>query len=192
MSETIHEQKSAQRKAGIAARKAIKAPERTAANAAICAQLLALPALWQAQTVLVYSAFGGEVDLAGFIAEAQQHGKTIAYPVCGDGCTLTAAVPGEDGWEVGAYGIRTPILSKAAVLQPEQLDAVLVPCTAFDAGCMRVGMGKGYYDRYLPHCKKAVKIGIAFEAQKVAAAAADEYDQRLDCYVTEKEVYYGA
>ena len=27
-------------------------------------------------------------------------------------------------------------------------------------------MGKGYYDRYLPRCKNAVKIGIAFEAQR--------------------------
>ena len=54
-------------------------------------------------------------------------------------------------------------------LQPEQLDLVLVPCTAFDAGCYRVGMGKGYYDRYLPYCTRAVKIGIALEVQRVPA-----------------------
>lgn len=47
-------------------------------------------------------------------------------------------------------------------------------------------MGKGYYDRYLPRCKNAVKIGIAFEAQRVEHAAVDEHDQRLDAYVTER------
>ena len=88
------------------------------------------------------------------------------YPVCGEHFTLTAAVPGPDGWEVGAYGIRTPALERAALIRPEALDLVLVPCTAFDAACRRVGMGKGYYDRYLPRCRNAVTLGVAFEAQR--------------------------
>ncbi len=33
--------------------------------------------------------------------------------------------------------------------------------------------------------QNAVKIGIAFEAQRVEHAAVDEHDQRLDAYVTE-------
>ena len=86
--------------------------------------------------------------------------KTLAYPVCGEGFSLTAAVPRPDGWEVGLYGIRTPILSRSEVLRPDQLDLVLVPCTAFDTACRRVGMGKGYYDRYLPRCTRAVKLGV--------------------------------
>ena len=105
---------------------------------------------------------------------------------------MTAAVPAQtDGWEVGAYGIRTPILSRAEVLPPETLDLVLVPCTAFDAACRRVGMGKGYYDRYLSSCTRAVKIGVAFEAQRVPRAAVDAHDQRLDAFVTEKGIYRG-
>ena len=90
---------------------------------------------------------------------------------------------------MGQYGIRTPILSRSEILLPEALNLVLVPCTAFDADCFRVGMGKGYYDRYLPRCKNAVKIGIAFEAQRVEHAAVDEHDQRLDAYVTERGIY---
>ena len=64
----------------------------------------------------------------------------MAYPVCGENFTLTAAVPVQDGWEMGAYGIRTPILERAEIIRPETLDLVLVPCTAFDAACHRVGM----------------------------------------------------
>ena len=142
-----------------------------------------------AQTILLYAAFGFEADLAAFAAEAAAQGKTLAYPVCGEAYSLTAAVPGPDGWEMGQYGIRTPILSRSEILLPEALDLVLVPCTAFDADCFRVGMGKGYYDRYLPRCKNAVKIGIAFEAQRVDHAAVDEHDQRLDAYVTERGIY---
>ena len=186
---TIAEEKQAQRAAGRAARKALDAPQRAAANAALCRQVLELDAYRAAHTLLLYAAFGGEADLAAVAAEAVRQGKTVAYPVCGEGFALTAAVPSADGWAVGQYGIRTPVPERSTLLQPEQLDLVLVPCTAFDADCYRVGMGKGYYDRYLPRCTRAVKIGIALEVQRVPRAAVDAHDQRLDAFVTERGIY---
>ena len=96
---------------------------------------------------------------------------------------------------VKALGCKVGLTIKpgtpAEALAPwlDQLDLVLVPCTAFDADCFRVGMGKGYYDRYLPRCTKAAKIGIALEVQRVAHAAVDEHDQRLDAFVTERGLY---
>ena len=189
---TISETKQAQRAAGKAARKALSPAQRAEASACICAQLAALPEFRAARRILLYAAFGAEVDLTALAEEAARQGRQIAYPVCGEHFTMTAAVPAQtDGWEVGAYGIRTPILSRADVLPPEALDLVLVPCTAFDAACRRVGMGKGYYDRYLPRCTRAVKIGVAFEAQRVPRAAVDAHDQRLDAFVTEKGIYRG-
>ena len=181
--------KQAQRAAGRAARKALDAQTRAAANAALCRNVLQLDAFRTAHTILLYAAFGGEADLSAFAAEAQRQGRVLAYPVCGEGYSLTAAVPAADGWEVGQYGIRTPVLERSALLTPEQLDLVLVPCTAFDADCWRVGMGKGYYDRYLPRCTRAAKIGIALEVQRVEHAAVDEHDQRLDAFVTERGIY---
>ena len=160
-----------------------------AANAALCRRVLELDAYRAAHTLLLYAAFGGEADLATVAAEAVRQGKTVAYPVCGEGFTLIAAVPGADGWAAGQYGIRAPVPERSALLQPEQLDLVLVPCTAFDADCRRVGMGKGYYDRYLPRCTRAVKIGIALEVQRVPRAAVDAHDQRLDAFVTERGIY---
>jgi len=154
---TIAEEKQAQRTAGRAARKALDAPQRAAANAVLCRRVLELDAYRTAHTLLLYAAFGGEADLAAVAAEAARQGKTVAYPVCGEGFSLTAAVPGADGWAGGQYGIRTPVLERSALLQPEQLDLVLVPCTAFDADCYRVGMGKGYYDRYLMADKDLTK-----------------------------------
>ena len=179
---TIVEEKQAQRTAARAARKTLDAPQRAAANAALCRRVLELDAYRTAHTLLLYAAFGGEADLAAVAAEAVRQGKTVAYPVCGEGFALTAAVPSADG-------IRTPVPERSTLLQPEQLDLVLVPCTAFDADCYRVGMGKGYYDRYLPRCTRAVKIGIALEVQRVPRAAVDAHDQRLDAFVTERGIY---
>lgn len=187
---TLEEEKQAQRRRGIAARRALTEPERAAANAALCAALAALPAWQNAKTVLAYAAAGGEADLAALLEAAARAGKAIAYPLCGAGYTMEAAQPlGPEGWEVGLYGIRTPIPEKSRILPPEQLDLILVPCTAFDEDCRRVGMGKGYYDRYLPRCPRAFKLGIAFEVQKTARAAVGPHDQRLDGFMTERSFY---
>ena len=183
---TISEAKQAQRAQGKTARRALSPARRAKASARICAQIAALRSFRAAQRILLYAAFGAEVE------EAARQGKQVAYPVCGEDFRLTAAVPAPaDGWEVGAYGIRTPILARAEICPPEALDLILVPCTAFDAACRRVGMGKGYYDRYLPGCTRAVKIGAAFEAQRVPRAAVGPCDQQLDAFVTEKGIYRG-
>ena len=98
---TITEQKAAQRKAGIAARRALSDTDRTRSNAALCARIMALDCFKKAENILLYAAFGGEADLSALAVEAARQGKTLAYPVCGEGFSLTAAVPGPDGWEVG-------------------------------------------------------------------------------------------
>ena len=69
---TVSEAKQTQRKAGRAARKALGPEERKAANAALCAFLWQLAAVQNAQTILLYAAFGFEADLSAFAAERQQ------------------------------------------------------------------------------------------------------------------------
>ena len=138
---TIAEEKQAQRTAARAARKALDAPQRAAANAALCRRVLELDAYRTAHTFCSTHLWGRSRPYRCGCRGCPA-GKTVAYPVCGEGFSLTAAVPGADGWAVGQYGIHAPVLERSTLLQPEQLDLVLVPCTAFDADCRRVGMGK--------------------------------------------------
>ena len=94
---TLAEEKQVQRKAGIAARRALAPETRAAANATLCARLAALPCFRQARTILLYAAFGGEADLVPLAETARGLGKTLAYPVCGENFSLTAAAAGW-GW----------------------------------------------------------------------------------------------
>ena len=128
---TVSEAKQTQRKAGRAARKALGPEERKAANAALCASLWAAGCRAECADHPAVRSVGLKPTCC-LAAEAAAQGETLAYPVCGEAYSLTAAVPGPDGWEMGQYGIRTPILSRSEILLPEALDLVLVPCTAFE------------------------------------------------------------
>jgi 5-formyltetrahydrofolate cyclo-ligase len=49
------------------------------------------------------------------------------------------------------------------LVAPELLDVIFVPLIAFDKNGFRVGYGKGFYDRYLPRCRRdAIRIGFSF------------------------------
>ena len=72
---------------------------------------------------------------------------------------------------------------------PEEIDLVICPGTAFDPACNRMGMGGGYYDRWLPRCVRARVVLAAFEVQKVESLPTDEWDRPVEQVFTEDAVY---
>ena len=82
-----------------------------------------------------------------------------------------------------------PDREKSRLTAPEDIELVICPLVAFDDKKQRLGYGGGYYDRYLPKCKNALVLGIAFEAQRLERVPRDEYDLNMDIIVTEKNIY---
>jgi 5-formyltetrahydrofolate cyclo-ligase len=188
----IAERKLLQRKAGIAARKALDKETAALYSGLISQRLLDAGCYGAARTVFSYQAFNGEADVALFNGQAVLDGKRVAYPICYGGGRMIAAVPLDaDAWETGKYGIRAPKIERSTVIDPAEIDMVIVPCTAFDgASRLRVGMGAGYYDRYLPQCVNAFTVAAAFEVQAVADELAhDQWDVALCAIATEKNWY---
>ena len=81
-------------------------------------------------------------------------------------------------------------MEKSQLIQPKELDMVLCPCTVFDEACDRMGMGAGFYDRYLTQCRPDACItAVAFEAQKAPRIPIDPWDQPMDLVFTERTTY---
>lgn len=65
-------------------------------------------------------------------------------------------------------------------VDPEELDAVVVPLVAFDDAGRRLGYGGGNYDQLLPRLRAdATVVGIAFDEQRVETVPCEPHDIAL-------------
>lgn len=182
--------KQAQRELCLARRQGLPGAERANHSAAICGYLTALPILREAKTILSYRATELEVDLSAFHVWALAQEKALAFPVSYPGGRMEAYVPlSPESWERGRYGILSPIPERSRLVEPGELDAVILPCVGFDAQGRRLGHGGGYYDRYLPQCPRAARVLAAFEVQRLERVETGPTDQSVHTLVTEQGVF---
>lgn len=178
------------RREKIRARDRLSPEERAELSARAAERLLASPEFRQAGTLLIYRAVRGEVRLEALESAPASGEKRLAYPLCVSGTELIAMLPhGEDAWTRGYCGIFEPLPEKSELIRPGEIDLVVCPCTVFDERCHRMGMGAGFYDRYLEKCVNARIVSVAFECQKAARVPAAPWDKPMEAVFTERAVY---
>ncbi len=75
---------------------------------------------------------------------------------------------------------------KATPPPPGKFDLIIVPVLGFDKDNYRLGLGGGWYDRFLAAQPQALKIGLAFRDSFVAEGLPREpHDIPLDTIITE-------
>ena len=184
------EERKALRKSKIAARDSLTPEERENLSQEIVSKIVGSPEFKEAKTVLIYRATRGEVRLEALEAAPEAEGKRLLFPLCITNGEMIALLPdGPDAWQEGYYGIWEPIREKSQEIAPEEIDLVICPCTVFDENCGRMGMGAGFYDRYLEKCVNAHVVSVAFEVQKADEIPMAPWDKPMEKTFTEKAVY---
>ena len=82
------------------------------------------------------------------------------------------------------YGVPEPTEENLnrpnAIVDPQEIDCILVPGLAFDRAGGRLGRGAGYYDRFLPSLRPdAAVVGLCFDEQLVDRVPIDRNDFRI-------------
>jgi 5-formyltetrahydrofolate cyclo-ligase len=104
----------------------------------------------------------------------------------------------DDPMRRNRFGIPEPARRGRQLCPARTLNLVLLPLVGFDAGCNRIGMGKGYYDRSFAflrarqHWQRPLLIGLAHECQRIETIAPRPWDVPLDAVVTERRIYWRA
>lgn len=190
MEQLIFLNKAEQRKFVLDRRRSMTGAELSGKSSAICERLLALPQLQKAGLILSYMPTYDEADVGELNRRLAQAGKHVCYPVTAGGGLMSAFEPDSpDAFAEKRYGLLEPVIERSRRIEPAAIDAIILPCVAFDHQLRRLGHGAGYYDRYLPLCKKAVKIAAAFSLQELEQVICDSCDVPVDLVVTEEKIY---
>lgn len=172
----------------LAARDTLPAEERRQKSRLITERILALPEFANARSVFAYVSFRSEVETLDLIAQCLQKGMGVSVPL---------TLPAEH--RLQAYAITDPARDLApgycSIPEPRQtlprvdpgtIEVVVMPGSVFDLRGGRLGYGGGYYDRFLQGAApQALRIGLAFDLQVVAAVPLESHDEPLDYLITE-------
>ena len=143
----------------------------------------------KATKIFGYLSFGNEVIVDEVLKHALVHGKEVFVPYIfeHEDLMLPVRLHSFDDIVFGRYGIRT-VKNPEFCKKPGKIDVILTPGLAFTKAGGRMGLGKGYYDRFLPTAENAVKIGVTLTPQVVEELPLAVYDIRVDHLVTENGI----
>jgi len=86
------------------------------------------------------------------------------------------------------WGIKEPVNGK--IIEPKEIDLIIIPLLAFDESGNRVGYGKGFYDRFLAECKEnVIKIGCTYHQPIKKISDANEFDIKMNHCITPEKIY---
>jgi len=175
-------------------RRALTPPQRIAAAQGLRRSLEQLPEYLTDTRVAGYWACGGELPLNLAIPPLATRGQQFLLPVIGPGRRLRFA-PWQAGEDVrpNRHGIPEPA-DPRELLEPFQLDLVLVPLLGFDRRGNRLGTGGGYYDRAFAFLNEQVRptepllVGVAYAFQELPQVEEESWDVPLDYIATDREL----
>ncbi len=168
-------------------RNSLTSEQRLQASISISENIVSSPLFMRAKHIAVYLSHDGEIDISSIFQTAWQRGKHCYLPVLrphGKKLSFAPYTP-ESIMRNNRYGIAEPVVSKRALLTPQQLNLVLAPLVAFDKNGNRIGMGGGYYDRSFAflrrqqHYKQVKLCGTGFSFQQIEDIEKQDWDVPL-------------
>lgn len=149
----------------------------------ICRKLMEFDRVIRASSLLLYSAVGNEVNLHLLAGWAMKKGKILAYPrCCGKEMDFYTITDFSQLSHKGSFGIREP--EGTVPFVPDKDTCMIAPGVAFSVEGARLGMGGGYYDRYLKRYPQIYRIGVCHTCQLTDDWIMEAHDQRVDIVIS--------
>lgn len=179
------------RKSILAVRRGMSPEEVASGSDRIADHLCSWPVYQNAKKIMLYLAMPDEPHVDKVISHALAAGKTVCVPhMCETRGLMDAAIISNlDDLVVGQFNILVPNPNTLRLLEPSELDLIIVPGVAYAKDGRRLGMGAGYYDRFLFKANTAELIGAAWAAQILDLVPTDSHDRPVNYLLTENGIF---
>lgn len=149
------------------------------------AQLIELAQRLGARSVAAYLSTEHEPSTRGFIAWAHAAGIRILLPVSREDGLLDWASYDGGTEDLDLLGMPTPTSELLGPIAVNDVDLIIVPASAIDRTGMRMGWGRGYFDRTLGSMAARPPVyAVVFDQELLDAVPHDVHDERIDGVVT--------
>lgn len=168
-----------------ALRASITKEEQLIKSEKICDKILSTEAFLGCDTLLLYYPIKSEPSALALLETAFSRGISVAFPISvkTDYTLDFRVIRSLDDLSVGAYGIREPNQDAPCVKLTDKT-LCIVPALSFDENGMRLGYGKGFYDRFLKEFS-GTSIGITYSELFCQKLPFDKYDIPVDFVITD-------
>ena len=171
-----------------AERKRLTPEQQTRDAQAVYEYIRAFEPYRRARCVMGYMACRGELSLEPVLSDVLAGGRALALPRCEAGNRLMARRTADIiALTPGFYGLREPG-EDFDIIDPQAIDLIFVPGTAFGMDGTRIGQGGGYYDRFLADTR-ALRVGVCHDFARFKSVPSDAHDQRMDYLITPSGIF---
>lgn len=159
--------------------------DREAATAGLTEQLIALVSERGPSLVACYLSATDEPNTRPFLSWAAANGIEVLVPV--------SRINGQLDWvfsrggpeQPGLFGISETVGEAVAPSVFRSVDLLLIPAAAVDRSGMRMGWGRGYFDRALASLEEQPPVfAIVYDDELLDAVPSEPHDRPVDGVVT--------
>lgn len=163
-------------------RQMISEAARDSAEAGVTTQLNALVQRLGAASVSCFLSTTTEPGTRDFVNGAIARGLRVLLPITRADGLLDWVVAETDGGEVeGLFGMPEPTGELLGPIAVGDVDLMIIPAAAVDTTGMRLGWGRGYFDKTIGSMQQRPPVyAVVFDDELVDSVPREVHDQPVD------------
>jgi 5-formyltetrahydrofolate cyclo-ligase len=159
--------------------------ERESATAGLTENLVALVLDHSPTVVGCYLSSAEEPNTRPFLSWAQAHGVDVLVPVSRPEGLLDWVHARGGAEQPGLFGISEMVGDAVPASVFRSVELLLIPAAAVDSSGMRMGWGRGYFDRALALLEEQPPVfAVVYDDELLPSVPSEKHDRPVDGVIT--------
>jgi 5-formyltetrahydrofolate cyclo-ligase len=189
MAETAGPSKRALRAEIRERRRIMTALERESAARGLLANLQSVVEEFSATSIACYLSVNDEPPTREFVDWALGRGMRVLLPVAREDGLMDWAPYDQGDEAVDAVGMPMPTTEVLGPIAIADVDVVFIPAASIGRDGMRLGWGRGYFDRTLGSMTRRPPVyAVIYDHEVVDSVPREKHDQAVDGMVTPQRI----